>query len=140
LISALLIARAVGPYMIRQRKGKVVYISSTSDDVGTPYWSAYCVSKAGLRAFTRCLASEWAPFNINVNAVSPGWVNTDMIVPYMQNSEFMKMIYDAIPFGRIAEPREVAQTVLFLVSEASAYITGQTVTIDGGAMGRGPNT
>ena len=140
LTSAFLLARAVGPYMIRQKSGKVVNTSSTSDDVGMPYMSAYCVSKAGLRSFTRCLASEWAPFNINVNSVSPGWVNTDMIVPFMQNPEFKKMIYDAIPFGRIAEPREVAQTVLFLVSEASSYITGQTVTIDGGVMGRGPNT
>ena len=57
-----------------------------------------------------------------------------------EDKDFEKMIYDAIPFGRIAEPREVAQTVLFLVSEASSYITGQTVTIDGGVMGRGPNT
>lgn len=140
LTSALLFARAVGPHMIRQRNGRVVNTSSTSDNVGMPYFSAYCASKAGLSSFTRCLASEWAPFNIRVNAVSPGWVNTDLAKPYMADPEFSKMVHEAIPLGRVAEPKEVALAVLFLASEASSYLTGEIITVDGGVMGHGPNT
>ena len=140
LTSALLFARAVGPHMIEQRNGRVVNTSSTSDNVGMPYFSAYCASKAGLSSFTRCLASEWAPFNIRVNAVSPGWVNTDLAKPYMADPEFNKMVREAIPLGRLAEPKEVALVVLFLASEASSYLTGEIITIDGGVMGHGPNT
>lgn len=140
LTSALLFARAVGPHMIGQRDGRVVNTSSTSDNVGMPYFSAYCASKAGLSSFTRCLASEWAPFNIRVNAVSPGWVNTDLAKPYMADPEFNKMVREAIPLGRLAEPKEVALLVLFLASEASSYLTGEIITVDGGVMGHGPNT
>jgi NAD(P)-dependent dehydrogenase (short-subunit alcohol dehydrogenase family) len=100
--------------------------------------SAYCASKAGLTALTRCLASEWAPFNINVNAITPGDINTDLLAPFVADPEAKKALLELIPLGRLGEPREVALLTLFLVSEAAGYLTGQTFTIDGGAMGRGP--
>ena len=139
LISAFLFAQAAGPHMMRQGKGKVINNSSTSADVGTPYFSAYCASKAGLNAFTRCLASEWAPYNINVNAIAPGAVKTDILIPFMENPKVWEPFVAQIPLGRPAKPREIALLVLFLASAASDYMTGQIFTIDGGAMGHGPS-
>ena len=139
LTSAFLFAQAVGPHMMRQRKGKVINISSTGAEQGLSYNSAYNVSKAGLSVFTRCLASEWAPFNINVNAVAPGLTNTVMVKPLIADPRMMKAKLEKIPLGRLGEPREVALLALFLASSASNYITGQIFTIDGGVMGRGPD-
>jgi 2-deoxy-D-gluconate 3-dehydrogenase len=137
LTSAFLFAQAVGPHLMKQKKGKIINTSSTGGDEGTPCVSAYCVSKAGLSVFTRCLASEWGPFNINVNAIAPGMITTDMTAPMMEDSAMSKTFLEAIPLGRLGEPREVAMLTLFLASPASDYITGQIFTIDGGAMGRG---
>ncbi len=137
LTSVFLFAQAVGPHMMKQKKGKVINTSSTYAEQGTPSCSAYCVSKAGLSVFTRCLASEWAPFNINVNAIAPGLINTEMIATFMDTPEKRKASLEPIPLGRIGEPREVGLLVLFLASDASDYLTGQIFTIDGGAMGRG---
>jgi NAD(P)-dependent dehydrogenase (short-subunit alcohol dehydrogenase family) len=137
LTGAFLFAREAGPHMMRQRSGKVVNISSTSAFKGTPYFSAYCASKAALSSLTRCLASEWAQFGINVNAIAPGTVNTEMTAPTLDNPERRKLYLDATPLGRLAEPEEVATLALFLVSDASAYVTGQTFAIDGGQLARG---
>jgi 2-deoxy-D-gluconate 3-dehydrogenase len=137
LTSAFLFAQAVGPYMMKQRKGKVINTSSTAADQGLPRISAYSASKAGLSTFTRCLASEWGPFNINVNAIAPGIIRTDMVAHHLENPKSKEAILQRIPLDRIAEPRDVALLVLFLASEASDYLTGQIFTIDGGAMGRG---
>ena len=137
LTSAFLFAQAVGPHMMKQKKGKVVNTSSTYAEQGIPCFSAYCVSKAGLSVFTRCLASEWAPFNINVNAIAPGMIGTEMIVTFLDTPEKKKATLEPIPLGRLGEPREVGLLALFLASEASDYLTGQTFTIDGGALGRG---
>jgi len=137
LTGAFIFAQAVGPYMIKQQKGKVINTSSTAADEGLPRVSAYSASKAGLSTFTRCLASEWGPFNINVNAIAPGVIRTDMVANHLENPKSKKAILQRIPLGRVAEPRDVALLVLFLASEASDYLTGQIFTIDGGAMGRG---
>ena len=137
LTGAFIFAQAVGPYMMKQRKGKVINTSSTAADEGLPRISAYSASKAGLSTFTRCLASEWGPFNINVNAIAPGAIRTDMVAHHLENPKSKEAILERIPLGRVAEPRDVALLVLFLASEASDYLTGQILTIDGGAMGRG---
>lgn len=139
LTSAFLFAQAVGPHMIKQRKGKVINISSNGAEQGISYNSAYNVSKAGVSAFTRCLASEWGPFNINVNAIAPGLTNTVMIKPLITDPKMMKDKLGKTPLGRLGEPREVALLTLFLASSASNFITGQIFTIDGGVMGRGPD-
>ena len=139
LTSAFLLAKAVGPHMIRRRKGKVVNISSIGANQGLSYNSAYNVSKAGLNVFTRCLASEWASFGINVNAIAPGLTNTIMIKPLVADPKTKQAKLKDIPLGRLGEPREVALLAVFLASSASNYITGQVITIDGGVMGRGPD-
>ena len=137
LTSVFLFAQAVGPHMLRQRRGKVINISSTSAELGSTYHSVYCVSKAGLSTFTRCLASEWAPFNICVNAIGPGATKTEMMEGKLRDPLFRKVILDAIPEGRVAEPREIALLALYLASDASNFMTGETLYIDGGQLSHG---
>ena len=137
LTSAFLFARAAGPYLMKQKRGKVINISSTAADQGLPGISAYSASKSGLSTFTRCLASEWGPFNINVNAVAPGIIVTEMNATHFQDPKNAEAILGRIPLRRFGEPRDVALLVLFLAAEASSYLSGQIFTIDGGAMGRG---
>ena len=137
LTSAFLFAQAVGPYMMKQRKGKVINTSSTCADEGLPGISSYSASKAGLSNFTRCLASEWGPYNINVNAVAPGMIVTEMTAHHFKDPKNTEVFLGRIPLGRLGQPRDVALLVLFLAAEASSYLTGQTFTIDGGSMGRG---
>ncbi len=137
LTGAFFFARAVGPYLMRQRKGKVVITSSTAGEEGQNFLSAYCVSKAGLNSLTRCLASEWGQFNITVNAIAPGMIRTDMIKPFEADPAIINHSISLVPLGRLGEPREVALLALFLASSASDYISGQVFTIDGGARGRG---
>jgi NAD(P)-dependent dehydrogenase (short-subunit alcohol dehydrogenase family) len=137
LTGALYFAQAVGPHMMKQRKGKVVITSSTASYEGQNFLSAYCVSKAGLNSLTRCLASEWGQFNITANAIAPGMIRTDMIKPFEADPAIINATLGLIPLGRLGEPREVALLALFLASEASDYISGQVFTIDGGARGRG---
>lgn len=138
LTSVFLFCQAVGPHMMKQRKGKVINISSTNAHKGTPGVSVYSASKGGLNVLTQCLASEWAPFNINVNGVSPGTINTAMIAPLLKVPEHMKVRLEAIPLGRLGELREVALMVIFLASKASDYVTGQTILVDGGQIAHGP--
>ena len=138
LTSVFLFAQAVGPHMLSRRKGKIINISSNSADLGSPLSSVYCVSKAGLSSFTRCLASEWAPFGICVNAIAPGATRTEMMDKYRKNPEMEKMILEVIPEGRMAEPREIALLAVFLASQASNFINGETTYIDGGQRAHGP--
>ncbi|MFC1984595.1 SDR family NAD(P)-dependent oxidoreductase, partial [Chloroflexota bacterium] len=105
--------------------------------IGAPYYSAYCASKAGLAAFTRVLAVEWAPFNICVNAIGPGDTKTEMTAPLWTNPETEKSFVEAMPQKRWGEPREIALLALYLASEASNFMTGQTIYLDGGQLARG---
>ena len=137
LTAPFLFAQEVGPYFLKQKKGKVVIISSNSARLAPPYFSAYCASKAGLSMFTSCLATEWAPYNINVNAIGPGSVITELSAPVLKDPERSKFILDRIPMGRVGETREIGLLVAFLASDASNWITGQTFYIDGGQLSRG---
>jgi len=137
LTSAFLFAQAVAPHMLRQRKGKVINISSNSADLAPPYFSAYCVSKAGLSMLTRCLAIEWAPFNICVNAIGPGDIRTELNANVFDQPEMKEFMLASIPLRRFGETRDVALLALYLASEASNFMTGQTLYIDGGQLARG---
>lgn len=137
LTSAFLFAQAVGPHMLKQRQGKIINISSNSADLAPPYFSAYCASKAGLSMFTRCLATEWAPYNICVNSIGPGSVLTELSAPVLSDPERNKFILEKIPLGRVGETREIGLLVVYLASDASNWVTGQTFFIDGGQLSRG---
>ena len=132
LLCTFLATRAVGPHMIEQRKGKVINITSMTGAKGYPYHVLYCVTKAGGIMFTRSLALEWAPYHINVNAIAPGYLATQMTDIYMQDEPMKQRFIGSIPIGRLCEPREVGLLAVYLASEASDYLTGQTIFLDGG--------
>jgi NAD(P)-dependent dehydrogenase (short-subunit alcohol dehydrogenase family) len=134
LKSIFLCTRAVGPYMIRQRKGKIINITSIVGAKGYRYHALYTCSKAAGNMFTRSLALEWAKYNINVNAIGPGYILTAMTERIFADEEVKKETLRSIPLGRFCEPREVGFMVLYLASSASDYITGQIFYIDGGVL------
>lgn len=128
-----LCSRKAGQIMRDQKKGKIVSISSIAGRRSAPFMGIYGVAKAGIEMLTKVVAQELAPFNIQVNAVAPSMVRTLFSRPFWSNGEMYEQIVRAIPMGRIAEPTDVAWPVLFLCSEASDFITGQTLMVDGGS-------
>ncbi|MEE9418999.1 MAG: SDR family oxidoreductase [Desulfatiglandaceae bacterium] len=133
LSGTFLCSRKAGKIMRDQKKGKIVSISSIAGRRAAPAMGIYGVAKAGIEMMTKVLALELAPFNIQVNAVAPSMVRTKFSQPFWSNKDLYDQIVKAIPLGRIAEPIEVAHAALFLCSEASDFITGQTIMVDGGA-------
>lgn len=131
LISPIRLARGLIPGMIERKYGRIVNISSIWSVISKPGRLPYSVTKSGLNAFTRSLAIEVAPFNILVNAVAPGFVNTELT---RQNNteQDLENIRKTIPMQRLAEPEEIARLVTFLCSEQNTYLTGQCLLIDGG--------
>lgn len=116
--------------MMKARWGRVVNISSVVGSMGNAGQTNYVASKAGMEGFTRALAREVAPWNITVNAVAPGMIDTDMT---KELSEAQKDLFKKqIPLARLGKPEDIAETVGFLCSEASQYITGQTIHVNGG--------
>lgn len=113
--------------------GRIVNISSIAGRKASPGMGVYGIAKAAVEMLTRVLASELAPFNIRVNAVAPAMVRTVFSEPFWSNEDILREVVKTIPLGRIAEPMDIVHPTLFLASEASAYITGQTVVVDGGA-------
>jgi 2-deoxy-D-gluconate 3-dehydrogenase len=128
-----LCSRQAGQIMREQKKGKIVSISSIAGRRSAPFMGIYGVAKAGIEMMTKVIAQELAAFNIQVNAVAPGMVRTKFSEPFWSNEEIYEQIIKTIPLARIAEPVDVAWAVLFLCSEASDFITGQTLMVDGGA-------
>jgi NAD(P)-dependent dehydrogenase (short-subunit alcohol dehydrogenase family) len=135
LKGAMFQAQAAARHMIRQGTGgKQVHIGSVRTQLalrGRGY-AAYCATKGGLGVLCKQLAAEWAPHKINVNIVAPTFVNTEMSAPMLADKEFYQSLVSRIPLGRIAEPEDVMRSVLFFVSPAADFITGQTLYVDGG--------
>lgn len=131
LVAPIRLARGLIPGMIDRKYGRIMNISSIWSVVSKPGRLAYSVSKSGLNAFTRSLAVEVARYNILVNAVAPGYVNTELT---RQNNteQDIQNISKMIPIQRLAEPEEIARLVAFLCSEQNTYLTGQCLFIDGG--------
>jgi NAD(P)-dependent dehydrogenase (short-subunit alcohol dehydrogenase family) len=125
-------AQAVGRVMIRQRRGRIINISSQAGFVALHTESVYCMTKAAVSHLTRCLALEWARYNITVNAVAPTFIETPGTKKWLDNKSFRSSVQKRIPLGRIGNPREVAGPVLFLASPAASLITGETLMVDGG--------
>lgn len=121
-------AKACIVTMMKQRSGVIINISSIAGVVGMPRQVNYSSAKAGELGLTKSLAKEVASYGIRVNAIAPGFIDTDMTRDLKQRDELMKML----PFGRFGKPEEVASVVTFLASEKSGYITGQVLKVDGG--------
>jgi len=130
LIGTIIVTKEVSKYMIPAGSGRIVNISSIGGIIGTPGQANYAASKAGVIGLTKSLAKEFAPYNITVNSVAAGYVDTDMISKMGQNR--LDKIIATIPLKRFARPEEIAANVLHLVGEDGGYITGQTINIDGG--------
>lgn len=122
--------KAVIKHMIKQRYGRIVNISSVVGIIGNPGQANYAASKAGVIGFTKSMARELASRNITVNAVAPGYIETDMTNKL--SDEQRKKLTDMIPMGRMGKPEDIAKVVGFLCSPEADYITGQVIAVDGG--------
>jgi len=134
LTGVFLCSQAVGRHMIERRQGKIINIASMSGlIVNYPQPQvAYNASKAGVIMLTKSLAVEWAKYNINVNAIAPGYMKTAMTAPFFEKEEYRKLWLDPTPMKRPGEPEELGGAVVYLASPASSFMTGQVLVIDGG--------
>jgi 3-oxoacyl-[acyl-carrier protein] reductase len=130
LTGAFLCAQAVLPTMMKNRWGRIVNIASVVGQAGSAGQANYAASKAGLIGMTKTLAQEMASRNITVNAVAPGYIDTDMtkVLP----EDVRAKILASVPLGRMGKPEDIAAAVKFLASEDAGYITGQVIAVNGG--------
>lgn len=127
-----LMCRAVAPHMKQAQYGRVINMSSTMGNVALAGRTPYCASKGAVTMMTRVLALEWAPFNITVNAICPGPFLTEMNVPVAELPETKQNIIGAVALGRWGQLHEIQGAAIFLASNASSYITGSQIFVDGG--------
>jgi len=134
-----LVSQAVAGVMLQapsaplQGRGAIVNLGSIASTIGLPSRNAYCAAKAGVLGMTRAMASEWARAGIRVNAVAPGYVRTSLIEKLERNGAIdAKAIAHRTPLGRMAEPAEIAEVIVFLASPKASYITGAVLPVDGG--------
>jgi gluconate 5-dehydrogenase len=135
LTSAFLCCKLIGGEMVKRRAGKVINIASISGMISNKgiHGRSYETSKAALVAFTKALAVDWAPFNVNVNAIAPGGFLTDPNRRWFSEMPELKNTFESmVPMGRLGEPDEIGPLALYLASDASSYMTGAAVVIDGG--------
>jgi len=125
--------KAVAKYMMVQKSGRIINISSVAGERGGRGQSNYAASKGGINAFTRSVAMELAPKKITVNAVAPGVVETEMSSTVIRRAK--DIILDSVALKRLGQPEEIAKVVAFLASDASSYITGEVIRVDGGFRG-----
>lgn len=126
------VSQEVGRVMIKQKYGRIINLSSQAGFVALPTESVYCMTKAAINHLTKCLAVEWAQYNITVNAVAPTFINTPGTARALGDPAFRAHVLSQIPLGRIGDPMEVAGAIVFLASPAASLITGDTLLIDGG--------
>jgi NAD(P)-dependent dehydrogenase (short-subunit alcohol dehydrogenase family) len=134
LRGAFLCTKHFGKIMLAQNSGSIVNISSVQGSAPSANSGPYGVTKAGIIALSRLTAVEWGPKGIRSNALSPGTMNTPMAAKYLADPTIMEKRIAMIPSRRIAEPREVAQVIAFLASDASSYVNAQEIQVDGGLM------
>lgn len=127
-----LFSQAVGKHMIDSRRGSIINVSSVGGKVSLYDRLGYCTSKAAVEHFTRVLAYEWGKYNVRVNAIAPGYIKSDMNADLRADPVRYKAMVDDVPLGRFGDPADLIGTVVFLCSDAAAYITGETIYVDGG--------
>ncbi len=129
-----LCCQAVGKRMVERKKGNIINMASKAGLKPRETNGVYAVAKAGVIMLTRALARELASYHIRVNAIAPYWVKTESAVADFNNPEFVKMMVATTPLGYLSEPSDIVGSALFLASDASSYITGHTLLVDGGGL------
>jgi len=127
-----LCCKIMGARMVRQNRGKIINFGSVSSVLGHPEHSAYAASKGGVLLFTKVLAMEWARNNINVNAIGPAYIETELTRDYLSRDGNYEKIAQSIPMGRLGSPNDVVGAVIYLSSSASDFVTGSILMVDGG--------
>jgi 3-oxoacyl-[acyl-carrier protein] reductase len=128
------LTNAVVPVMKKQKHGKIINISSTAGQRGEAEHSHYAASKGGMISFTKAIATELGPFNINVNSVAPGWVDTDLNDSVFSDAAYKEQERKKIPIQRIPTPEDIAGPILFLASDLARHITGEIMNVNGGSV------
>ena len=129
---AFFVAQAVGRHMVDRGCGKIINIASLLSAIGVPLIPAYTASKGGIAKLTRSLAVEWAQHGINVNAIAPGYFRTDNTQALQDNPERNRIIVERVPFHRWGDVQELQGACVWLASDASSFVTGQVIYVDGG--------
>lgn len=135
LTAPFMLSKYVGKYMIGRRRGKIINVCSLMSELGRDTVSAYAAAKGGLKMLTRNLATEWAPYNIQVNGVGPGYIETPINASYrVPGNPLNDYIVSRTPAGRWGKPEDLAGAVIFLASAAADFVNGQIVYVDGGLV------
>ena len=134
LEGAIMTMQAVGKGMVAQKSGSIITMSSIYSFVGAPWNSIYCMTKGGLAQLSKALAVEWARYNVRVNAICPGWIETDLTKPYMQDQKAVDAGLRQIPLRRFGKPEDIGPMAVYLASDEASFVTGQSYVIDGGQI------
>ncbi|MBI3636485.1 MAG: SDR family oxidoreductase [Candidatus Rokubacteria bacterium] len=129
-----LVAQAAAKRMVRRRRGVIITLSSVNAEVARPESAAYAATKGGVRQLTKAMAIALAPHGIRVNAIGPGTVVTGLTRHLLRDRKWKDAVYSRTPLQRVAAPREIGEVAVFLASDASSYMTGSTVYVDGGRL------
>ena len=132
LRGAFFVAQAIAAHMVSQRSGRIINIGSVTSVFGYAGLGPYGASRGGIRQLTMSLADDWGPHGITVNCLAPGWFRTDQNKVMYEDPQWVSYLTDRIPLKRPGRPEDLEGAVIFLASDASAYITGQTLLVDGG--------
>jgi gluconate 5-dehydrogenase len=134
LSSAFWLGQAVGRLMVEQRYGRMVFVSSVSGLLAHPNHAPYAATKGGMNQMLRVMAREWARHGVTVNAVAPGYIETDLTKAYLDKDNNRESLESLVPAERLGHPAEVADAVTFLASDRARFITGQILYVDGGRV------
>ena len=128
------VCNTVVPFMKEKKRGWIINVSSTAALRGEAFHSHYAASKGAIISLTKSLAAELAPYNIRVNCVAPGWVETDMCSEVFSDPDFRRKVQESIPLRRIPPPEDIAGPILFLASDLAQHITGEVLNVNGGSV------
>ena len=134
LEGAIMTMQSVGRRMVAQKSGTIMVMASIYSFVGAPGNSIYCLTKGGLSQLSKALAVEWARYNVRVNAICPGWIETDLTKPYMQDQKVIDAGLRQIPLRRFGRPDDIGPLAVYLASDEASFVTGQAYVIDGGQI------